>query len=121
MRKEILRILYVEDDLRLRRRVVEEQLHDAEVTEVGTVLAARLILEHASPFPFQVVLLDYSLPDGTGLEVLEAVRHHGAPVQVIGVSSCREYNDLLRQAGADQVIQKRSLHRLRPLLGLPDA
>jgi CheY-like chemotaxis protein len=114
------RILFVEDDARLRRRIVAEQLHDVEVTEVGTVLAARLIVEHTSPFPFQTVLLDFSLPDGTGLEVLEALAQQGVRAQVIGVSSCREYNDLLLQAGAHRAVLKRSLDRLRSVLGLPE-
>ena len=67
------RILVVEDDVRLRT-LLEQELARAghEVVGVGTVGEG---LFRAEEEPYDLVILDLSLPDGDGLEVAE--RLHG--------------------------------------------
>jgi DNA-binding response OmpR family regulator len=47
-----------------------------DVDVAGTVAEA---IERASAAPVDVMLLDLTLPDGNGLEILEALRQRGSP------------------------------------------
>jgi len=82
-----MRVLIVEDDLGVRRLVtihLEEQ--GLGVTAASTAAAAMTELHHAA---FDVVILDLTLPDGSGLDVLRALRELGSTAHVVIMSGTR--------------------------------
>ncbi len=76
-----LRVLVLEDELALSELLCET-LRDAgfEATAATTVAAARETLARVE---VDVLLLDVSLPDGSGLQVLQQVRDEGLPTEAI--------------------------------------
>jgi CheY-like chemotaxis protein len=75
------RVLVVEDEARARESLalMLERVGYAVLT-CGSVEEARTLLEVE---PFEAVLLDLSLPDGDGVEVLRHVRDLGSPARVV--------------------------------------
>lgn len=111
-----LRVLYVEDAVGFRQEMVELHLATEEVTEVSTVRAAMIALTATSSVEFDLALLDYELPDGTGADVIAELRRHSPRVLIVGVSADRLFNERLAAAGADRTMEKRTLRRLPDLL-----
>ena len=69
-----LRVLVVEDELLIRWSLVETLGHSGyAVTEASDAASAIRALADA-PAPFDVVLLDYRLPDSDGLTLLATIR-----------------------------------------------
>jgi signal transduction histidine kinase len=108
-----LRILLVEDnpgDARLLRETVTDSGHgELAITHAPTLAEALALLDLEL---FDVALLDLSLPDGTGLEVLRQV-HGRAPALPIVVLSGLEDEALAVEAvhgGAQDYLVKRHLH-----------
>ncbi|MFH1151170.1 MAG: ATP-binding protein [Actinomycetota bacterium] len=82
---EALRVLVVEDDPDLSRQITKilKRAFDVEVETAGTCADARRLLASHS---FDVVTLDYMLPDGRGLELLEEFFEKDAPPRAIMVT-----------------------------------
>ena len=81
-----VRILLVDDNL----DHVQLALRALKADAAWSVEAARLgseALEKAREEPFDVVLLDYRLPDMTGLEVLQQLRAHAPDTAVFLMTS----------------------------------
>lgn len=104
----MIRVLIVDDEaetLDLHRRYVERLDGFAVVAEAaGARGAAAAILAGG----IDLVLLDLTMPDGSGLDVLRHVRARGATVDVIAITSVRDA-DAVRQAvalGAAQYLVK---------------
>lgn len=112
------RALVVEDSAQQRRRLVEivaKALSGFEVSEAKDVSTA---IESARRLHPDVVTLDLGLPDGSGFEVLRAIREGGAPARVIVVTgeSDERYRRASLEAGADEFLDKADLERLPELL-----
>ncbi len=80
-----MRLLYVEDHPRFSAIVITEFLSAHEVTVAGTLAEARALLARAA---FDVVLLDYDLPDGKGGELLTEIRRQQLAMRVIAPPAC---------------------------------
>ena len=102
-----MRLLIVEDDLGVRRLVSIhlEQQQGLSVTGAGTVDDALVAVRHSA---FDVVILDLALPDGSGLEVLSALRTLGSTAHVIILSGAGSEIDRVRalDLGADDYVVK---------------
>ena len=101
-----MRLLIAEDDLTVRRLVTEslEQL-GVTVTAAGTAAAALNELQHAT---FDVAIFDKNLPDGSGLDLLRAVRELGSPTHVIFLTGAGSETDRVEalELGADDYVVK---------------
>jgi DNA-binding NtrC family response regulator len=75
------RILLVEDDVDVRP-LLEHVLAGAghDITAVETVTNARILIERS---PYDLVLTDGMLVDGTGLDVAETAQARGLPVLIL--------------------------------------
>lgn len=103
---ETVRIFVVEDDplyIKLERYIAE--LNPDHV--VHTFDTGRACLENLHENP-KIVLLDYSLPDMTGKEILEEIKKYDPEIQVIVVSSQESINTAvsLLKHGANDYITK---------------
>jgi response regulator of citrate/malate metabolism len=94
----VIGVLLVDDDaltLELHRSYIA-RLDGFEVVAecTGARAAVSAVLEHGEGI--DLVLLDVTMPDGTGLDVLRHVRARGADVDVIAITGVRDA-DVVRQ------------------------
>jgi CheY-like chemotaxis protein len=92
-----LRVLLVEDHADSRRllgRLLES--YGCAVRSAGTVAGALDLAEHE---PFDVLISDIGLPDGTGIDIVKRIRaHHN--IKAIALSGFGQADDLRRSAEA---------------------
>ncbi|QPE05391.1 response regulator [Microbacterium schleiferi] len=104
----MISVLVVDDDaltLELHRTYLERVPGfrvSAECT--GARAAVSAILEQRTEHPIDLVLLDITMPDGTGLDVLRHVRARAADVDVIAVTGVRDA-EVVRQMVGLGVVQ----------------
>ena len=111
-----MRVLYIEDcasDVDLVRRALARSAPEFEI-EVAPTLSegvARL----TSGAPFDLLLADLSLPDGSGLEALSWVRERELPLAVVILTGSGDPQAAVRalKAGADDYLVKRDDYRNR--------
>src|SRR5438067_680319 len=87
--RAMTRILLVEPDDVTADAVRQglKQSHDAwEVTRVGTVLEA---IREAGDHPFDAAVLDYELPDGSGIDILDFLRIGSPGIHIVVLSNQR--------------------------------
>ena len=70
----------------------------------GARAAVTAILEHPPAGGIDLILLDMTMPDGTGLDVLRHIRAHASDVDVIAVTAVRDA-DVVRQMASLGVAQ----------------
>ncbi len=101
-----MRVLIVEDDAAVCR-IVRDQLESRGVGTVsaGTVAASREALARED---FEAIILDLSLPDGSGLEVLAELRASGSSAHVIVLTGAGSEADRVHalESGADDYVVK---------------
>lgn len=87
-------VLVVDDDAALRRSLTTEiELSGLGVTAVATASDARREL---ATRPFDIALVDYRLPDGSGLDVLEFIRSRAPETAVIMMTAYSTVNAAVR-------------------------
>jgi PAS domain S-box-containing protein len=102
----LVRVLIVDDDASVRRLVANRlATQGMSVTPAATGAAALAELQHST---FDVVILDLTLSDGSGSEVLRVVREVDAPTHVIVLSAAGAETDRVRalELGADDYVVK---------------
>jgi PAS domain S-box-containing protein len=101
-----MQLLLIDDDI-VVRSTIEEQLESrgTSVTTAADVATALAALRGAS---FDIVILDLTLPDGSGLDVLTALREQGSSAHVIVLSGAATEADRVRalEVGADDYVVK---------------
>jgi DNA-binding NarL/FixJ family response regulator len=121
-----MNVFIVEDSLRTRKELsdlLSDEKGFAVVGEAGSVREALVGIEATLP---DAVLLDISLPDGSGVEVLKFIRQHDLELSVVVLTS-NPYDALrtkCQSLGAAAVLDKlegldqvrRALLSLSPLL-----
>jgi response regulator of citrate/malate metabolism len=88
----VIRVLLVDDDaltLELHRSYIE-RLDGFEVTGECTGARAAITALVDRGDDFDLVLLDITMPDGTGVDVLRRVRARGARVDVVAITGVRD-------------------------------
>jgi len=111
-------VLYVEDDVNdsdLACRALAHHAPHIALETVATLGEARARL--AGPAPCDLVLTDLSLPDGSGLDLVAAIRGQALPVAVVVLTGelAAESAVAALKAGADDYLLKRKDY----LAGLP--
>jgi len=110
-----MRILFVENHAVFAQTVIREFLPRHQVILVSSLAEARSQLASAH---FDVILVDYDLDDGKGVEIVEETRARELPIRVIAVSSRAAGNEALLQAGADAVCSKLDFANIESILGV---
>lgn len=101
-----MRILVVEDEARLARlisRVLKESGYAAETTQDGRTALARALSEE-----FDLLIVDWMLPDLDGIEVVRRLRAAEMSVPVLMLTARRQVEDRVEglDAGADDYLPK---------------
>jgi two-component system response regulator HydG len=99
-------VLLIEDD-RTFQRILEGFLTKSKFESVACS-TAKEGLAAVSKQDFELVLLDYRLPDGTGMEVLEQIKHNHPQLPVIIMTSYSDIRTAVKamKAGAFEYITK---------------
>ena len=102
----IMRILIIEDEARLAKlisRVLGEEGYDAE-----TALDGRSALARAFAEPFDLLIVDWMLPDLDGIEVVKRLRAAEMSVPVLMLTARTQIEDRVEglDAGADDYLPK---------------
>ncbi len=101
-----MRVLIVEDDAAVCR-IVRDQLEGrgVGVVSAGSVAASREALGRED---FQAIILDLTLPDGSGLELLAELRAAGSSAHVIVLTGAGSEADRVHalESGADDYVVK---------------
>jgi response regulator of citrate/malate metabolism len=104
----MIRTLLVDDDaltLELHRNYVARLDGFVVAGEcAGARAAVTAVLDRPGPDAFDLVLLDVTMPDGSGLDVLRTLRARAAAVDVIAITGVRDA-DTVRQMAALGVFQ----------------
>lgn len=104
----MIHTLLVDDDaltLELHRDYIERlDGYDVVGECTGARAALKAVIEDPPEDGIDLVLLDMSMPDGSGLDVLRHLRARSIPVDVIAITSVRDA-DTVRQMAALGVVQ----------------
>jgi PAS domain S-box-containing protein len=106
-----LKILYVEDnagDADLLCRELLRAAPEFAITSVQTVTQALSQLNEKAKIPYDLVLIDLHLPDGSGLELLNQIRSTRMPYAVVILTGQGDEHTALvaLKSGADDYISK---------------
>lgn len=98
----MIRTLLVDDDaltLELHRTYLERLDGFVVGGECsGARAALHAVLDQPEEDPFDLVLLDITMPDGSGIDVLRALRARAAQVDVIAITGVRDADAVRRMA-----------------------
>jgi two-component system, NarL family, response regulator DevR len=115
-----MNVFVVEDAEEIRKRLVAILRAIPGVDVVGEAGSVRGAVDGALATAVEVMLLDLQLADGSGLEVLAALKPQRPDLYVIVLSnfaSQEQYRDASLAAGADVVLDKtREFGRVREIL-----
>jgi DNA-binding response OmpR family regulator len=106
-RENVVRALIVDDSRAMRtilRRLCIESGY-TEVTEAPDATSARVA---AIDGEHDIVVVDWQLPDGTGLDLVRSLRADGetAPMLLLAPGAVTDAADVAREAGADDCVAK---------------
>ncbi len=101
-----MRILIVEDEVKLND-IIQRTLK-AEGYVVDGVGTATDGYEHLNTYPYDLVILDLNLPDGTGTSLLKRLREHGHTMPALILTARGDLDSKVEnfQAGADDYVVK---------------
>src|SRR5262245_2312058 len=111
------KILLIDDDPKLKDQV---ELAFAEEHDVLVARTGDLGMELVRREPLDLILLDLRLPDGSGLEVHQAIRRHDARVPVVFVTFSKTADsaiDAMKQGAFDYLQKPVALSQLRRVVG----
>jgi DNA-binding NarL/FixJ family response regulator len=115
-----MNVFVVEDAPEVRKRLVAILRAVPGVTVVGEAESVRGAVDGTLATAVDVLLLDLQLADGSGLDVLAAVKAQRPGLYVIVLSNfanARQYRDASLAAGADVVLDKTTeFGRVREIL-----
>ncbi|HEX4963643.1 MAG TPA: response regulator, partial [Thermoanaerobaculia bacterium] len=104
-----VRILHVEDDPDLQRVVAAILAGETEVEPASTLAEARQRLAHG---PFDLVILDLALPDGSGLDLLPLLGGLTPPTPVLIFSAHEVDGEVAGRAASVLIKSQTSNHEL---------
>lgn len=101
-----VQVLLVEDEPKLRASLTEGlQMEEWRVTGAATGREAH---QHLAAHQFDLILLDWMLPDGDGVEIVRHVRERGdaVPILMITARGGASAENIVRECGATDYLAK---------------
>lgn len=101
-----MKLLIIEDELSLQEMMSTTLRKEGYIVETASTYAAAI--EKLGAYNYDCVLLDITLPDGNGLDILEEIKRSGNGVNVIITSARDSIDDKIRglELGADDYLAK---------------
>ncbi len=102
------------DDNRLNRRILQEQLNGFDIKSIAAENAdqalAALEERKSSEHPFQVIILDFLMPQTDGITLCQMIRSHehykDIPILLLTSASTRDETKRLKEAGVTGCLNK---------------
>ena len=98
------RMMIVEDHSAFAQALGLALGRSAEISLAHTVEEGRALIRAAEPF--DVVVLDLSLPDGEGTELIPEIRQRHPHTRVVILSAREDVGEVASEAGADAALPK---------------
>ncbi|MBI4371303.1 MAG: hybrid sensor histidine kinase/response regulator [Elusimicrobia bacterium] len=100
------RILVVDDDAHLRESVADNL--DVEGYEIEQAAGAEEAVARVRAAPFDVILMDYNLADGTGIDAIQRIRALNAGSQILMITAHASLDTALKaiQESVDDFLTK---------------
>lgn len=101
-----MKLLIIEDELSLSEIMSDTLRKEGYVVETAFTYASAI--EKLGAYSYDCVLLDITLPDGNGLEILKNIKNSGNSVNVIITSARDSIDDKIKglELGADDYLAK---------------
>jgi DNA-binding response OmpR family regulator len=101
-----MKILIIEDEKELAKSIVEYLSEENYLCEVASTFAEAM--NKIEAFNYDCILLDITLPDGSGLKILEELKKENKQDGVIIISAKNSLDDKIKglQIGADDYLTK---------------
>lgn len=115
---EPIRVLLVDDNIDQAFIAAEALAEDARI-EVTDVSSGQACLDQLGKHTFDLVILDYSMPQMTGMDVLRKMRAGGIEVPVImvtGYGDERVAVEAMKLGASDYIIKSGHYHELLPAI-----
>ena len=104
-----MKILYIENHPKFSSLISRHLLSEHSVVIVPSITEAA---SKISTDVYDLVLLDYDLDDGKGVELMPLLRNLSNQPKIIAVSSHEDGNNALLAAGADAVCYKKDISKI---------
>lgn len=103
-----MNVFIVEDDAIMRDRLEQMMLNIPTIEVIGYAETIQRAIKRIHALLPDVVVLDLSLKDGSGIEVLEDIKEHHPAIKVIVLTNYADDYYLIRcmRAGADYFFDK---------------
>ncbi len=101
-----MKLLIIEDELSLQEMMATTLRKDGYVVETASDYSTAV--SKLGTYSYDCILLDITLPDGNGLDILENIKNSGNAVNVIITSARDSIDDKIRglELGADDYLAK---------------
>ena len=101
-----MKLLVIEDELSLQEMMTTTLRKDGYVVETASDYSTAV--SKLGSYSYDCILLDITLPDGNGLDILENIKNSGNAVNVIITSARDSIDDKIRglELGADDYLAK---------------
>jgi DNA-binding response OmpR family regulator len=101
-----MKLLIIEDEFSLQEMMSATLRKEGYIVETASTYAAAV--EKLGAYSYDCILLDITLPDGNGLDILEEIKKSGSVVNVIITSARDSIDDKIRglELGADDYLAK---------------
>ncbi len=101
-----MKVLIIEDELEMAKSIVQYLRHESYVCEVA--YSVREGDEKIALHDYDCIILDITLPDGSGLDLLEKLKKSGKLDGVVVISAKNSLDDKIRglHLGADDYLSK---------------
>ena len=109
-----MKLLIIEDELSLQEMMSTTLRKEGYIVETASTYAAAI--EKLGAYNYDCVLLDITLPDGNGLDILEEIKRSGNGINVIITSARDSIDDKIRglELGADDGGPHQKRHTTQP-------
>ena len=106
MIKKVLKILIIEDEEGLRESIEEYFTEDGNICE--TAHNYQVALSKVNLYRYDCILLDITMPDGSGMDILKIIKENNYPDGVLIISAKNSLDDRLDglNLGADDYLVK---------------
>lgn len=107
----MIRVLLADDHVIVRRGLMQIFAETSDILVCGEAGSAAEVLRMLKPGAFDVLVLDITLPDKSGVEVLKRVRGEcpNLPVVILSMHPCDQYALRLLKDGAAAYLTKESI------------
>lgn len=101
-----MKLLIIEDELSLQEIMATTLRKEGYIVETASTHSAAV--EKLGNYSYDCILLDITLPDGNGLDILESIKKSGSSINVIITSARDSIDDKIKglELGADDYMAK---------------